>query len=330
MNFTVRSAGLRAVVDPHFKSWNIDGSLNRQWASRDPPNRTLRSLARQSLPGYLRFGGGGNDVLRYALDMADPSPAGKKYRGGPPKPCVSRAQFDDLYGFADAAGAKLVFGLAMPQSSTHTWDATDARALMMYAIASNKTFFAFELGNEQCGVFTAVETAKNFVLLSALLAELYPDATARPKIIGPDPWGFHQPFEEDAAGRGVAGRGVAGGGASSSKLGRDGTHDGARRQLLNQDQRLQFMVTSTATFFFFFFFDRLLSPYLINPHWNTVVEVGGAPPRTLAPRVHRRAAEPTDTPQRERHPPRLHGGNRGTCQPRWQQSRQACRSGLGK
>jgi hypothetical protein len=39
---------------------------------------------------------------------------------------------------------------------------SDARALMSYAISTNRSFFGFELGNEQCGVFTAAETARNF------------------------------------------------------------------------------------------------------------------------------------------------------------------------
>ena len=121
---------------------------------------TLRSLARQSLPGYLRFGGGGNDLLSYALDMGDPASAGNKCPRGPARLCMNRSQFDNLYGFAEAAGAKLVFGLAMPRSNGGgIWNSTEARALMSYAIGSCKRLFAFELGNEQCGVFTAAETA---------------------------------------------------------------------------------------------------------------------------------------------------------------------------
>ena len=84
----------------------------------------------------------------------------------------------------------------MPQRQTHVWNSTEARELMRYAISTHKTIFGFELGNEQCGVFTAAETATNFAQLSALLEELYTDATTRPRILGPDPWGFHEPFPE--------------------------------------------------------------------------------------------------------------------------------------
>ena len=79
---------------------------------------------------------------------------------------------------------------------------------------------AFELGNEQCGVFTAEETARNFALLTELLTGLYPNETERPKIIGPDPWGFHEPF----------------GGHSNQSDGRE------QRQRLDAAQRLQFIV----------------------------------------------------------------------------------------
>jgi hypothetical protein len=197
------------VTDPGFKSWNIDASPNRQWNVRDLSDRTLRSLARQSLPGYLRFGGGGNDGLRYALDMSDPSSAGNACAHGATR-CLNRTWFDNLHGFAEAAGAGLVFGLSM--TAAH-WNSTDARALISYAIATNKTFFGFELGNEQCKKFTAAETAANFVALSTLLAELYPRSDTRPKILGPDPFGFHAPFDEGGAGEGE--RAGAGDGALS-------------------------------------------------------------------------------------------------------------------
>ena len=85
---------------------------------------------------------------------------GNKCPRGPARLCMNRSQFDNLYGFAEAAGAKLVFGLAMPRSNGGgIWNSTEARALMSYAIGSCKRLFAFELGNEQCGVFTAAETA---------------------------------------------------------------------------------------------------------------------------------------------------------------------------
>ena len=65
-------------ADPGFKCWNIDGSTDRQWDSRDLSDPLLTSLGQQSLPGYLRFGGSGNNDLRYALDMGDLTSAGNR------------------------------------------------------------------------------------------------------------------------------------------------------------------------------------------------------------------------------------------------------------
>ena len=50
--------------------------------------------------------------------------------------------------------------------------------------------------------------------------DLYPNETVWPKIIGPDPWGFHEPF----------------GGHSNQSDGRE------QRQRLDAAQRLQFIV----------------------------------------------------------------------------------------
>ena len=68
---------------------------------------------------------------------------------------------------------------------------TDARALLEYAIASNCTFHAFELGNEQDRLFTAAQAARNFATLNALLHDLYPLQATRPLLVGPDVHGFH-------------------------------------------------------------------------------------------------------------------------------------------
>jgi hypothetical protein len=47
------------------------------------------------------------------------------------------------------------------------------------------------LGNEQNTNYTPRQAAAYFKVLSDLLVKLWPDPTARPKIIGPDVHGFH-------------------------------------------------------------------------------------------------------------------------------------------
>lgn len=88
--------------------------------TRDLSSPLLRSLGAQSLPGYLRFGGSGNDGLRYALDMPDPGSPGNRCSppaaGAPPEArrCLNRTWVDNLCGFANSSKAKLVWG-ALPR-----------------------------------------------------------------------------------------------------------------------------------------------------------------------------------------------------------------------
>ena len=188
----VATAALRSTVDPGFKCWNIDASPNRQWDLRDLSDPLLHSLGRQSLPGYLRFGGSGNDGLNYALDMLDATGAGNTCVKGASR-CLNRTWFDNLMGFAKASHAPIVFGLNILAGAGTRWDSSDARALITYAIHANYSFYGFELGNEQDRHFTAREEAEAFDTLRQLLVELFPDASSRPKIIGCDQHGFHHP-----------------------------------------------------------------------------------------------------------------------------------------
>ena len=207
---------LANTIDPGFKCWNIDASTNRGWLTRDLSSPVLRDLAAKSLPGYLRFGGSGNDGLRYALDMSAAGSPGNRCaprtatqtQGGPFR-CMNRTWVDNLCGFAKHAGAKLVWGLNIWVCDNHTkngpavdnqnkppcvgqaWDTGEARALMAYLIKAKHEVYGYELGNEQNTHYTPDRAAQNFLILSNLLTEMYPDATTRPKIVGPDVHGFH-------------------------------------------------------------------------------------------------------------------------------------------
>jgi heparanase len=196
----VSTAALRSTVDAGFKCWNIDSSPNRQFFQRDLADPLLRSLGRQSVPGYLRFGGSGNDGLVYARDMGDPSSAGNgcaHHATGdnklPGTRCLNRTWFDALMGFSEASGAPIVFGLNIATGNGTGWDPADARALLSYAIAANHTFYGFELGNEQNKKYSPRQEALAFLALSELLVELYPHAPSRPKLLGCDGYGFHYP-----------------------------------------------------------------------------------------------------------------------------------------
>jgi heparanase 1 len=183
------------TIDPGFKCWNIDASPNRQWETRDLSDPFLSYLGKGSLPGYLRFGGAGNDGLNYPLNIT----AGDGTCGPPPKSykghfrCMNRTWFDNLMNFASDSTAKIVFGINIdPKTKSGGWDPAQARSVMEYAIKKGYTFYGFELGNEQNGNYSPNLAAGAFQTLAKLLAELWPSAETRPKIIGPDIHGFHQ------------------------------------------------------------------------------------------------------------------------------------------
>ena len=144
------------------------------------PSCALKLSTIASSNRLLRFGGSGNDGLDYGVGMPC-LPHGR---------CLNVSHFTRFMNFAVAAGSRLVFGLNMNprNSTTGYWDATQARAMITYAQAHGfgKTFWGFELGNEVTGEYTPHKYAQDLLVLQALLVDLFPDAAARPKIVGPD------------------------------------------------------------------------------------------------------------------------------------------------
>ena len=129
--------GVSNIVSRWFKSWNIDASPNRQWETRDLSNPLLHYLATASQPGLLRFGGSGNDGLRYGVGQPCP-PKGR---------CLNETHFVRLMDFAVAAGNRLVFGLNIGvRDAAGRWDPRDAKPLIQFALAHNYSFYGFELG----------------------------------------------------------------------------------------------------------------------------------------------------------------------------------------
>lgn len=129
--------GVTNTVSRWFKSWNIDASPNRQWETRDLSDPLLHYLAAASEPGLLRFGGSGNDGLRYGVGQ--PCPSGGR--------CLNETHFVRFMDFAAAAGSRLVFGLNIGvRDEAGRWDTRDAKPLIEFALAHNYSFFGFELG----------------------------------------------------------------------------------------------------------------------------------------------------------------------------------------
>jgi hypothetical protein len=68
------------------------------------------------------------------------------------------------------------------------WDATNARAILAWTIAAGQDdlLYGLELGNEVDGYYTGAQQAANLAVLQALTEELWPDASKRPLLLGPD------------------------------------------------------------------------------------------------------------------------------------------------
>ncbi|EDQ84175.1 uncharacterized protein MONBRDRAFT_30511 [Monosiga brevicollis MX1] len=187
MPLTLDVGAPMTITLPEYNSWNIDSSANRQFFERNLADPELHYLAAASLPGFLRFGGTGNDELTYGIGNL--SCAGAPY-------CLNETLFVNLLNFSHAAGAKLVFGLNIAyRTSEGRWDPAPAEVLIRHGLALGFEFYAFELGNEQNDNYSPESEAADFAILHKLLDKIYDNqslATAtRPKIFGPDPHSFH-------------------------------------------------------------------------------------------------------------------------------------------
>lgn len=102
-------------------------------------------MARESMPGYLRFGGTGNDELNYAFGNYNCT-----------ENCLNATMFHDLTQLANVSGAQLVFALNIKHSRVNVsdefpeglWDPQNARDLLLHGLARNYTFYGFELGEK--------------------------------------------------------------------------------------------------------------------------------------------------------------------------------------
>lgn len=158
--------------------------------------------------GYLRFGGSGNDALWYGAGIgSDTSCAGAAPRHFN---CLNATMVSGLLALAEAASARLVFGLNIANAGcprgpayktclsrpgrqwngSSAWNSTNAEGMVRF-LAERGQPYAYELGNEENAHYPRLglspeQEAQSFRRLAAIVAEAYPDAATRPKIIGPD------------------------------------------------------------------------------------------------------------------------------------------------
>jgi hypothetical protein len=207
----ISTTKLLSRTSERFKCWNIDASPNRGFLWRNLSDPNILQLAKSLPAGYLRFGGGGNDALWYGVG------AGNSCDGAAPRNlnCLNATMLHSLLTLAETADARLVFGLSIanqgcpsePEAARQaclnrpgrrwgnatSWNSTNAEGLIRYLAARGQPF-AFELGNEEDAHYgdgrglglAPADAAASFAELHEILARVYPNATNRPKIIGPD------------------------------------------------------------------------------------------------------------------------------------------------
>ena len=208
----VLSATTRSNAGPNFVCYNIDASDNRGFfwrnISAEDPKSYGAQLARQASAigdsqdagfALLRFGGSGNDYLTYNFGGASCPPT-DPHATSQLKTCLNESSWRDLLSFTEKSSAKMIFGLSMNTSEDMNsfpfpWDPLNAKAILEWTIEAglDHLIYGFELGNEQNGKYTGDQIAQNFAILYQLTIELWPDASKRPVLFGPDPHSLHGP-----------------------------------------------------------------------------------------------------------------------------------------
>ena len=147
----------------------------------------------------LQFGGTGNDKLTYCFNGGEEVCSAF----GPETPMhrkLNETTWRSLLDFTRVAQAKIIVGLAVPKwtdckwdqetdrSNCTLWDSTNAKQLLTWTIAHeyDDLIYAFELGNEVDKLYTGDGQAKNLQVLQHLTEELWPNASKRPLLLGPD------------------------------------------------------------------------------------------------------------------------------------------------
>jgi hypothetical protein len=206
---TLHVGGVVGAVNPTFASWNVDGSYNRGFFHVRWGNANLRAAAASLQPSTLRFGGGGNDFIRYDAPPGTCSAKGNQDRGPPLPPgynCLNASHFADFFGMANRSGAQLIFGLsfdkvtACVEHQKYVWNSSNAVAWIKHMQAAGQDVWGYELGNEvnnqgvrpdgspdrhNCSILPQSQ-ADAIESLAQELEKLYPDAATRPRLIGPD------------------------------------------------------------------------------------------------------------------------------------------------
>ena len=179
--------------------WNKNTSAGDAWTNAslgwtlDLQDARLKAYAKALAPANLRVGGSSADAAQYAgfggggRAACDAQTLADKF-------CLTPARFEELVGFCDDAGLRLVFDLNIMAGRTAgapgRWDGADALALIRHAAARYPAFnHGFELGNEKEFVVAAADAAAAFLAVRAAIDAAWPAPLApgkgRPILVGP-------------------------------------------------------------------------------------------------------------------------------------------------
>jgi hypothetical protein len=121
-------------TNPEYASWNLDSSADRGFFHINFSNPNLAAAASSLRPSVLRFGGTGNDYLRYGPpNQPCPWPQTSNDSYG----CLNTSHWTDLWAMAAASKTKILFGIsfdmpaacraaAAPAGGKYQWDKTNA------------------------------------------------------------------------------------------------------------------------------------------------------------------------------------------------------------
>ena len=204
-DYSLRIGKRLSTTGEHYVCWNIDASANRGffWRNLSAAAPFGARIAKQASAlgrsqsgnfSIVRFGGSGNDYLYYEFGGYKCPPTSEY------KQCLNQTMWTDLLSFTAASSARMILGLSLQTGEDvdggpfpYPWDPSNARHLLEWTIKNGYAHLihGFELGNEQNTQYTAEQMAHNVQTLHNLSVSLWPDASNRPKLFGPDPHSLH-------------------------------------------------------------------------------------------------------------------------------------------
>ena len=175
-------------IRDEYVSFNLDSTFDRGFFSRNLDNPHLVYLAKQltsASPAFLRLGGSGGNEMSYGVGniTCEQQAAARDYRCPFPGnyscpswflPCLNGSHWASVNRFVQKSGAQMIWGMN-PAATTD-----DLRDFFAFSKSINASFAGIEPSNESG--FNQTALAK----LIAVLRELYPDKSSRPRLVGID------------------------------------------------------------------------------------------------------------------------------------------------